>query len=407
MSAGPGSSAIAAAVPVQAGKVVFADQLRGLAALLVVLSHMFNVYPFAQGIVSATVAAPQLQVAPVWMSGAVTQSWINFGPFGVGLFFLVSGFVIPFSLRRHGRWTFLLARALRIYPTYWAALGIGGLVGTASARYWGRPLPFGWRAVWANATLLHTLRGISTIDQVNWSLVIEVHFYLFAALARPWLLRCSLWPMLAAVAGGGALLALQRAGRVGTPSFLELEAMSLPYMLIGTLFHYHFRGTLRPVALGAAVAGLAAVFLGLFKASAATGGDAMQAASYGYALLVFATAYAIRTWIPDWRVLRLLARISYPLYAVHLLASFALMTWLMAGPPGWSYTWAGAVTFALMLALAWALHQNVERWTIRWGAALGRPGAPGPQQAAGRSATAPGGWRAIAPDPVAMDKQRL
>ncbi len=141
MSTGPGGTSAGAAnggsAPAGAargGKVVFADQLRGLAALLVVLSHMFNVYPFAQGIVSATAAVPPVQTPLLWISLAVTQSWINFGPFGVGLFFLVSGFVIPFSLRRHGRGTFLLARALRIYPTYWAALAVGCLMVAASAR---------------------------------------------------------------------------------------------------------------------------------------------------------------------------------------------------------------------------------------------------------------------------------
>ena len=152
--------------------------------------------------------------------------------------------------------------------------------------------------------------------------------------------------------------------------------MSLPYMLIGTVFHYHYRGTLRLAPLCATAAGLTAVFLGLFKASAATGGDTIAAASYGYALLVFGGAYAVRAWIPDWRALRLLARISYPLYAVHLPVSFTLMTWLMAGPLGWPYAWAGAVAFFLMLLLAWLLHQGIERWTIRWGAALGRPAPP-------------------------------
>lgn len=203
-------------------------------------------------------------------------------------------------------------------------------------------------------------------------------------------------------------MAAQRAGLVGRPSFLELEAMSLPYMLIGTLFHYHFMGTLRPAALCAAVAGLAAVFVGLFEASAVTGGDTVQAASYGYALLVFGSAYAVRAWIPDWRALRLLARISYPLYAVHLLASFTLMTWLMAGPLGWPYAWAGAGAFGLVLLLAWALHQGVERWTIRWGAALGRPapGSHGPQPDARRH-LAPGRWQVIKAEPAAMDKQRL
>ncbi len=48
--------------------------------------------------------------------------WFMPGPFGVALFFLISGLVIPFSFDRHRTGAFLLARLLRIYPTYLAAL---------------------------------------------------------------------------------------------------------------------------------------------------------------------------------------------------------------------------------------------------------------------------------------------
>ena len=367
-----------AASPAPQGRVVFADQLRGIAALLVVLSHMFSVYLLAQPLVSATVAAPELQLPLIPMNVAMALPWITFGPFGVGLFFLVSGFVIPFSLRRHSRGTFVLARALRIYLTYWAALAVGCLAVLASARYWGRPVPFGLRAVLANAGLVHTLRGTAaSVDQVNWTLVIELHFYLFAALARPWILRCSLWPMLAAAAGGGGLFLAQRLHWIGTPSFLELEAMSLPFMLIGTAVHYHFAGGLRTGALAAVAAALLGVFLGLFLISPATGGAPIVAQSYVLALAVFLAAYAARAWLPDLAALRILARISYPWYAVHFLAGFAAMTWLIAGPPGLGYEAAGWVTLAGLLLLAWGLHLGVERWTIRWGAALGRRAAAG------------------------------
>ena len=157
-------------------------------------------------------------------------------------------------------------------------------------------MPFGWHGVWANAALLHTLNGIPTIDQVNWTLVIELHFYALAALVRPWILRGSLWPMLAAVAGAFGLLAMQRTGLVKRPSFLELEGMSMPYMLIGT----HSTIIQRHVAvitLWAVVVGLGAVFLSLFKVSLITAGDPVILASYGYALLVFSAAYFAREWV--------------------------------------------------------------------------------------------------------------
>ena len=357
------------------GRVVFADQLRGVAALLVVLSHMFNVYPFAQPLVSALTAAPPVQLPWTWMNTVMTQPWVNFGPFRVGLFFLVSGFVIPFSLRRHSRGTFLMARLLRIYPTYWAALALGSAAVAASAAYWGLPRPFGRVQLLGNATLMHTLTHLPTIDAVNWTLVVELHFYLFAALARPWILRCSLWPMAAAAGGAGALLLAQGAGWVHRPSPLDIEAMSLAFMLTGTAVHYHFAGGLRTGALAAVAAGLGVVFLGLFATSPATRGDAVAAVSYGWALAAFLAAYAFRAVLPDLAPLRLLARISYPLYAVHFLLGLAGMTWLIAGPAGLGYGAAAWTVLALLLLVAWGLHLGVERWTIRWGAALGRQAA--------------------------------
>ena len=346
------------------GKVVFAEQLRGMAALLVVLSHIYGVYAFDQPLASALVAAPALALPPLPITPLVAQPWINLGPFGVGIFFLVSGFVIPFSLRRHGRMAFLLARALRIYPTYAAALAVGCLCVLASSRFWGLPMPFGWRIFGANAELLYLFRGAPSIDQVNWTLVIELQFYLFAALARPWILRGSFWPMAAAVTGAAALLAVQHLGWFRHPSFLEVEAMSLPFMLIGTAFHYRFMGRLSARGLWAAAAVLAGVFIALHRASSLTNANPADTASYAWALATFAAAYALRRRLPDLAALRLLARISFPLYAVHVLASFSLMTWLIAGPAGMSYAGASAISLGAMLILAWLLHQGVERWTM-------------------------------------------
>lgn len=368
-------------------KVLFAEQLRGLAALLVVASHLYNVYPIGQTVVAPFIAAPPLEIVTPWLVRVIGGLPINLGPFGVGVFFLVSGFVIPFSLRRHGRFTFLLARGLRIYPTYWGALGIGAACVWASARYWGLPVPFGWSALRSNALLVHTLKHVPTLDLVNWTLVVELHFYLFAALARPWILRGTWWPMLAAAAGAIGYRAAQAVGLMPQPSFLEIEAMSLPYMLIGTAFHHHFTGAWSLSRLGVVATALAAVSLVLMATSGAMGGNGIVQVSYAAALVTFGAAYAARRWTVDLAVLRWLARISFPLYAVHVLAGFTLMTWLIAGPWSLSYTLASIVALVVLLLLAWLLHYAVERWSIAAGSRLARLSTAVP---AGRAAGPPG-----------------
>lgn len=120
-----------------AGKIIFADQLRGLAALLVVINHYSGIYWFMPGFVAGFIFAP-VQTAPVPpLAAAIVNVPFNPGVLGVALFFMISGFVIPFSFRHHSSVTFLIARVLRIYPAYWLALAIGLAARYLSARYWG------------------------------------------------------------------------------------------------------------------------------------------------------------------------------------------------------------------------------------------------------------------------------
>ena len=90
---------------------------------------------------------------------------------------------IPFSLDRHRTGAFMLARGLRIYPTDLAALLIKVLTLHADGWFWGRPFPYNTRMVVMNALLIHGLvTSAPSIDLVNWTLCIELKFYLLLAL---------------------------------------------------------------------------------------------------------------------------------------------------------------------------------------------------------------------------------
>lgn len=135
------------------------DVLRGLAAFTVVLSHYI---PYWDRYVSEI---------PV----LIPNSW---GFNAVKLFFVISGFVIFFTLDRcKTLFDFSLSRFARLYPAYITVLVFVYLIG----------LLFLDKGLWlsgflANTTMFQEFLGYSHFDNVYWSLSVELAFYLNAAL---------------------------------------------------------------------------------------------------------------------------------------------------------------------------------------------------------------------------------
>src|SRR5947208_1617487 len=96
--------------PLSSERLRYIDALRAIAALLVVWLHAAATFPMASPETAATggvfVAIP---------------GFIDVGHIGVVVFFLISGFVIPFSIlpdRAAPVGSFVIKRILRIYPSY-------------------------------------------------------------------------------------------------------------------------------------------------------------------------------------------------------------------------------------------------------------------------------------------------
>src|SRR5690349_5104786 len=131
----------------------FLDALRGCAALAVVFQH----------------AAQSL-----WLGyRTFAFSIFDLGNFGVVLFFLCSGFIIPISLERQGSLKdFWLRRLFRLFPLYWSCVAFTLLMGYASgwagfdADFRAQP----WACGLANLTMLQTLVGCSNLLGPAWSL---------------------------------------------------------------------------------------------------------------------------------------------------------------------------------------------------------------------------------------------
>jgi peptidoglycan/LPS O-acetylase OafA/YrhL len=148
------------------------DVLRGFAALFVSLFHCDR---------SGFMGVPFL----CWFT--------RHGYLGVEIFFVVSGFVIPWALLRSrfnlsdaGR--FLSARFVRLYPAYFFACIVAmGLWFLAAQTPWfkGVPPSFTLKQLVANFTLSCDFQGQSWLQPVFWTLAIEAQYYLLIALCFP------------------------------------------------------------------------------------------------------------------------------------------------------------------------------------------------------------------------------
>jgi peptidoglycan/LPS O-acetylase OafA/YrhL len=358
-------------------RFLFANQLRGLAALCVVVTHLAGVYWAERQLVAdATFSPIQAGAAPPFY-GLLTNPWFNLGPLGVALFFLISGFVIPISLERQSPSAFLIARFFRIYPTYWLALLIEILTIAVSAVYWHRPFVLGGRLIAANALLVTDIFNVPTVDYVNWTLTVELKFYLLMALIAVPVRRGSLAVLLSVGAGIFLITRFSHEIFLALPGLglalriFESNALYVLFMLIGVAFSYHARGLIGSKRLGAAVLILFGLFVVCWPLTFFRAEYPFATASYGYALIAFSTMYAFRNAVRPSRILDYFAAISYPLYLVHFLAGVTLMQLMTIA---WHVD-AGVATlvaFAVSIGLATVLHYVIELPSQAFGKALSR-----------------------------------
>ena len=352
-------------------RLVFAQQLRAVAVVSVVLSHLVGVFWAMPGVVENLTHRPHAPGPPPDFVRWIFWPHWQPGPFGVALFFLISGLVIPISLERRTVGAFLAARVFRLLP-----VAICGQVSDLLAAHLlaGRS-GLGWPptgTLIANMLLVYDWFGMPDLNTVTWSLCIEVKFYLLAALAAP-AIRARR-AMVAPALGAGCLLAAVLAGLPGLAGpvarTIGHDAVYLSFMSIGILFYFRLRGLSLPwfavaVAIGGALTCL------VWRASPIRDQFPVVTWSYGEALAVFALAFSLRRFArPVWPVDRL-ADISYPVYMTHTMLGYALIQVAMLALH-LSYRSALLLALAVVLAVATVLHKAVERPGMALGRALRR-----------------------------------
>jgi peptidoglycan/LPS O-acetylase OafA/YrhL len=167
------AEAVIATQPPASGKrssdrrLAWLDALRGFAALCVVFDHGSTLL---------------LQPARDFLYHV-----LNLGQYGVFVFFLVSGYIIPASLERKGSVrSFWVSRAFRLYPMYLVAIALSALayytgLGTIDGA---EHHPLTSVTSWA-LMLPNLLTGVN-VPNVTWTLSYEMVFYLLLAALFSW-----------------------------------------------------------------------------------------------------------------------------------------------------------------------------------------------------------------------------
>ena len=117
----------------------------------------------------------------------------SFGWLGVDAFFVISGFVIPYSMylrsyKMRDSAPFLVRRLKRLEPPYFASIFIIialPLISMLVPGFRGNPPGFTWPQLAAHVAYLNAILGYSWINPVFWTLAIEFQYYIFAAIAFP------------------------------------------------------------------------------------------------------------------------------------------------------------------------------------------------------------------------------
>jgi peptidoglycan/LPS O-acetylase OafA/YrhL len=369
------------ASPAPSRRFAYVDALRGLAALAVAGGHFYS------GLWTA-------RTGPLfpWPLHQV----LTHGNCGVEIFFVISGFVMAYSLRQarigprfFGQ--FLLRRSLRLDPPYWATIALA--VGLALVAGWlrGRPplLPT-VPQVLLHLVYLQDLAGAGDIVEVFWTLCMEVQFYLAFAL----LLGLS-----------QRLAGRDRAHGLVLGVFVPLTLLSLavqfgfiawPYKATMVKFWYLFQlGALACWAVQGTVR--ARWFLGYAAALAALLAVSFTVESLigvltGTSLFLVGRLGRLHDTLGH-RPLQHLGRLSYSLYLVHPLVGvpfcFFVRERLVGTTPGLG---AGAVLFVLAVgvsvAFAEGFHRLVERPALGWSQRVRLPAAPVTPPAASGTPTA-------------------
>ena len=343
------------------------DGLRGLAALAVVFQH----------------AGPSL-FADAYRR---THPYLDAGVFGVFLFFLISGYIVPASLERRGDLrVFWSGRIFRIYPLYLVVFVASALLLARNhSGMSGEVFSHPWLSAGADGLLLQDLLGVDNGLGAAWTLCYEMVFYYLVSA----LFLCNWHRRSAPVATGFAVLALAGGGLLPTallvPGLPSTERLvSVVLVVVAVALGCVLSGRRTGIRIGVAVLAVLGLVLVLVNGRSAAFESMMILATMFTGTVIHRaergqigrrTALACCAFVFVAGVLSGWLYAGASLNVIWTASRFAwcsafVAAWLVFGvgmllrrrrTPGW-LTWLGAVSYAVYLVHVSLL--NAVKWVL-------------------------------------------
>lgn len=294
----------------------------------------------------------------------------KYGYLGVDIFFVISGFVIPWSLHRtrygfRDYPRFLLKRNVRLYPPYLASIAISIL----ATNFIIVPLfkiphmTVTGRDLLLHFTYLNDIFKVKWVNVVYWTLAIEFQWYLLVGLVMPLLASRNRW------------------ARFLTPTAMVLSYWAIPHdrlvfyylpvFLIG-VFVFQFRAE---IISRYEMFGFIAVMVMAMARN--TGYLAPLVGVPTGMLIAFSTFHSQR--------MDRLGDVSYSLYLIHLPIGVSLIGMMSHWIPysSWFLGLLDAIGLAACVWAAWIMYQFIEKPSQEMSSAIkfARRPEPAPQPA--------------------------
>ena len=281
------------------------------------------------------------------------------GAAGVVVFFLTSGYIITHVLRSETPGEFLIKRFFRIYPLYVTAI----IIETAVNHYMeGVAIPPASTLI-PRLLLLGDYFGVPpALWGVEWTLRIEVAFYVFMAIAsKAGLIQHSRYlPLLYLVASAALCIAPNFPSAPGLAyGYFTLYA---PFLFVGSLI-YLFQKEMADKRT-AVVAGLLIITVFLLEIPHLQ--PSWKDSNYAIiAVLVFLFGFATRQHLPDGKIIRLLSNLTYSVYLFHNWTWYYINFYVEKA--GLTIIPSSLQTLIVLFALCYCFHLTIETYGLAAG----------------------------------------